>query len=106
MKEQGIKHDKHKPQLHYFPVEVLFSVARVFEYGARKYDDWNWSRGLRFSRLFNAAQRHLWAWFAGHEMDNESGLHAIDHAICDLMMLRWMIIHREDLDDRPDIYKE
>lgn len=104
MDEKGIKYDELKPKLHYLPVEVLFSVSRVFEYGARKYDDWNWMQGLRFSRLFNSVQRHMWAWLAGKDVDNESGLHSIDHAICGLMMLRWMIIYRRDLDDRPDYY--
>lgn len=97
----GVKHDEGKVQLHYLPFNAISLIAKVFMFGANKYDDWNWCKGMPYSRLFNACQRHLWAWFNGEDNDPESKLSHLGHAGCCVLMLIWMSLCRPDLDDRP-----
>jgi len=61
---------------------------------------WNWAKGMETMRLFGALQRHLWAWHSGEDMDAESKLNHLDHALCELLFLRTMIERRPDLDNR------
>jgi hypothetical protein len=74
-------------------------LARVLTFGAKKYAAHNWRKGIVYSRLFDALQRHLWAWWSGEEIDPESGESHLDHAACCLMFLRELSL-RPELDDR------
>lgn len=38
---------------------ALRRISGVYERGAIKYDEWNWSKGQQFSRLMDSALRHL-----------------------------------------------
>jgi hypothetical protein len=96
----GTKLDQGKVDVTFLPYEALVGPARVFEYGARKYARENWRGGMPYLRLIAALMRHLWAFIEGEELDSESGLPHIDHALCTLMMLKWMTVHRKDLDNR------
>lgn len=99
--EKGTKHDKGKAPLHLVPPEFVVSVARVLEFGAGKYGEYNWQSGLRLSRIYDSALRHLFSWWNLEENDPESGLPHVWHAACNLMFLTWFMEHRKDLDDRP-----
>jgi hypothetical protein len=95
------KFDGDKLQYHLLPTEALTGAARAFGFGAQKYAPYNWAKGFSWSRLHAALQRHLMAWWAGEELDPESGLSHLDHALACMMMLA---THRElhlGLDDRP-----
>lgn len=101
MKEAtGIKLDAGKPEVSFLPTEALHGAARVFAYGAKKYARDNWRGGMPYTRLYDAAQRHLASFLENEDLDPESGLPHLDHAICTLMMLRYMTVHRQDLDNR------
>jgi hypothetical protein len=56
-------------------------------FGAGKYDDHNWEKGLEFDRLYAACQRHLLAHREGEALDPESGLPHLYHAFCTLGMM-------------------
>ena len=99
----GVKYDDKKPRIDLVPASTLFSLGRVLEYGANKYDTRNWEEGLEYGRLFGALQRHIWAWWGGEDLDPESGLPHIEHALCCLSMLNEMRIKRPDLDDRSKL---
>jgi hypothetical protein len=98
-----------KVRLDLFPPSALYGISTVFTYGAAKYDDWNWAKGLPYSRLYGALQRHLLLWFMGQDSDPETGFSHLWHAGCNIAML----IHTEQLargtsrdlyqhlDDRP-----
>jgi hypothetical protein len=90
-------------------VSPLFTepVARVLEFGARKYKLWSWVDGYKYSEIYDATQRHLTAWWMGETLDSESGLHHLAHAACNLMfLLHWNAMGRTDLDDRPtEVFK-
>lgn len=86
-KEVGIKFDTNKVRVDLVPVDALFAVSRVFTFGAGKYGDRNWEAGIRYSRLYGAALRHILAWFNQEETDEESNENHLAHAICCLLML-------------------
>jgi hypothetical protein len=69
-------------------------------FGAQKYGDHNWRGGIKYTRLLGAAKRHIKAFNMGEDLDPESGLSHVAHAICCLGMLLGMINERPDLDDR------
>jgi len=60
----------------------------------------NWRLGMPFGRIYAAAQRHLWAWWDGEDIDPESGLNHLDHAACNLAFLIELIKTHPEMDDR------
>jgi len=80
--------------------EALEELARVLDFGARKYAENNWRKGLKLSRLLAASMRHLVAIMRGETYDQETGLQHAAHLMCCAMFLIWTIKHRQDLDDR------
>ena len=87
MSDQGEKFDSEKIMLQLFPPEALFEIGAVLTYGAKKYAPRNWEKGIEYSRVYGALQRHLWAWWGGEENDPESGLPHLAHAGCCLVFL-------------------
>jgi hypothetical protein len=51
-----------------------------------KYQEGNWSKGMKWSRAYGAMQRHLQAWWGGEDKDI-SGRSHLWHAACNLMFL-------------------
>jgi hypothetical protein len=84
---QGVKHDQGKARYDLLPPEALAGLAEILGYGAAKYAPHNWRKGMDWSRVFAAAQRHVWAYWTGEDTDPESGLPHIDHALCCLAFL-------------------
>jgi len=99
--EQGRKDDLGKLRFDLIPAKPLMKLAEVYTYGAGKYNDRNWERGLRWSRIFAAIQRHLWKWWAGEENDDESGLSHLVHAAWGCFALLEYLDTHPELDDRP-----
>ena len=89
-KDGGMKNDGEKPDWSLLPLETIEGIVRVLTYGAKKYERNNWKK-VSINRNFAALLRHLSKWQAGEEYDPESGLHHLDHALCDLMFIRWKI---------------
>jgi hypothetical protein len=99
----GIKFDQEKPPVQLLDPLALEGVARVLDFGAKKYAAHNWRGGLSYSRLLGAALRHIFAIIRGEDNDPESGLPHVDHLGCCWMFLSNMMKTRPDMDDR---YKE
>lgn len=95
------KADHGKIMMELLPPEALMAIAEVFTYGAKKYDARNWERGFDWGRIYGALQRHLMAWWAGEDMDKETGYSHLAHAGCDLLMLLTYEILGAGTDDRP-----
>jgi hypothetical protein len=86
--ERGVKHDDGKPAFDLFPPMIELEVAKVLEFGARKYRPDNWKKVPGAKRKYFAAfRRHMNAHTRGEKIDPESGLTHISHAICSLMFL-------------------
>lgn len=84
---EGIKHDEGKLRMDLLAPDALALMAEVLTEGVQKYDSYNWARGLRWSRVYSAALRHLNAWWGGEAADAETGLSHVAHAMCCLMFL-------------------
>lgn len=87
MTQDGIKHDQGKPPLSLIPKESLWEIGRVLEFGAKKYSPYNWRKGFDYSRLISAAMRHISQFNDGEDIDSETKLSHLAHAICCLMFL-------------------
>ena len=101
--EPGKKFDAGKPRLDLLPYSGLTMAAEVLEYGRKKYGKNNWACGMSWSRPYAACLRHLMAWNNGENIDPESGLHHIGHALCNLLFLATFISEPEGyagFDDR------
>lgn len=61
-------------------------LARVMEFGAKKYSRNNWRLGFDDSRLLDAAMRHLTQWF-DNPLDDESGFDHRAHAMFEISAL-------------------
>jgi hypothetical protein len=61
----------------------------------------NWEQGFQWSRTYAALQRHLMAWWAGENTDDESGQSHLAHAMCNLMFLMEFENTHGERDDRP-----
>lgn len=81
----GRKDDTNKPRFDLIDPLVELQLAAVLEYGARKYGDENWRKlpDLR-ARYLAASLRHLNSWRCGEELDPESGLPHLAHALASI----------------------
>ena len=103
LKENGRKFDtdiSKKPSIGLVPLKAIWEIAKVMSFGAQKYDRFNWKEGIRYSRLSDAALRHLIQFIEGEDIDSESGLPHLAHCGCCITMLLEMTMDRQDLDDR------
>jgi len=97
----GIKYDKGKDRISLFPPKALQEVLNIFEMGAKKYEPFNWTKGLSYTRLYDATQRHLAQWWQGEDVDEESGQNHLAHAVTNLLFLLEMRRLHPEHDDRP-----
>jgi len=80
--EKGKKFDGGKVRMELIPPELLTGVASVLTFGAEKYEDRNWEFGMKWSRVFGALLRHLYAWWNPFvsDLDEETGMSHLWHA--------------------------
>ncbi len=102
----GGKKGKKPIELHGIPWESLAELGRVFAFGAKKYDDYNFRKGYRWSLSYDALQRHLWAFWSGEDRDPESKLHHVAHACWHTLVLLFFALTDRGTDDRPNAYKD
>jgi hypothetical protein len=78
------------------PLEALEEVVRVLGYGATEapqpdgtkgYGDWNWLKGMSWSRLLRSGMGHVFKWAMGQKLDPDSKTHPLANAICCFMFL-------------------
>lgn len=85
----------------YIYSDDLTDMAHVLSFGAKKYEEWNWLKGMKWSRVFNSFRRHLLAIARGETIDPESGLTHRGHLACNLMFLHVYSELGIGEDDRP-----
>lgn len=84
------------------PSEVMMEIGLGMLEGARKYGRHNYRvAGVRSSVYYDAAMRHLMAWWEGQDIDPDSGLSHITKAMTCLVVLRDAMINDMVTDDRP-----
>lgn len=93
-----------KPPMSTVSSLVLQEVGVAMLEGARKYGRHNYRvAGVRASVYFDAAKRHLDAYWEGQDTDPDSGLSHITKAIAGLIVLRDAQINGKLTDDRPPV---
>lgn len=83
------------------PAYPLLEIAKMYGKGAEKYDDRNWEKGYPWSLSFAALNRHLWQFWMGEYIDQETGQPHLSAVAFHAMAL--MEFHRThpEFDDRP-----
>lgn len=101
MTQEGKKLDAGKTPCELLPPIALLEVAKVLGFGAKKYDGWNWAKGLSYSRILGAILRHVFAYSCGEDKDPESGLSHMAHAACECLFILHYEKFKPQFDDRP-----
>ena len=83
------------------PADFLWELAEHFGRGAAKYADRNWEKGTDWSLNFAAAQRHMWQFWMGEDIDAETGSSHVVCAAWHMLALHHFSEAHPDLDDRP-----
>lgn len=94
------KADDGKTRMDLLPYEALEGIAQILTFGAAKYADHNWRKGLAWSRVYSSLQRHLGAWSRGEDLDSETGKSHLWHAGCNILFLITFEINKTGTDDR------
>lgn len=86
--DQQAKADSGKARLTLVPRQILFDIAKVREYGNKKYgSSENWKQ-VEIERYRDAAFRHFLAYLDEPEgLDEESGLPHLSHLACNIAFL-------------------
>jgi 5'(3')-deoxyribonucleotidase len=97
-----------KPPQHCIPLPVLWEIGMAMFEGGWKYRDHNYRKiGVQASVYYDAARRHLDAWWEGEDIDQKSGLNHITKVMSCLTVLRDCMMQSEAgapvqfQDDRP-----
>jgi hypothetical protein len=91
-----------KVGLHVLPCGVLMELALAMTEGGLKYGAHNYrAMGVRASVYYDAAMRHLMAWWEGQDIDPDSGVSHVIKAMACLLVVRDGQIMGNWEDDRP-----
>lgn len=85
---------------------ALEAEARVLMFGDSKYGRDNWRKGLHYTRLLDAALRHIIAFADGEDLDPETGESHLAHAKCCMSMVMAMPKEWDDRVQKPEPQKE
>lgn len=100
-KPEGRKDDTGKEPWHLFPFDAADEIVKVLQFGANKYEERNWERGMDWNRPFGALIRHMWRWWHGEDKDEETGLSHLAHAGCCILFLLAYEKRGVGVDNRP-----
>ena len=104
--DKGSRFNEGKLRWSLVDLKYLEGLVQVLMYGSSKYSDYNWQKGLPTLEVYESLMRHIIAWKSGENKDLESGLDHIDHAICNLYFIKWMIANKPSFDTRRTIVPE
>lgn len=93
--QKGVKPERHD----LIPRKAVAWIARVFGFGASKYEDHNWRLGYEWGKSLASLQRHIDEFVEGNSYDDESGLPHLAHAGFHILaLLTWF----EEQGEGPD----
>lgn len=103
--ELGTRYNNGKLRLDLIPGTSIKSIGKVLTFGALKYDDRNWEKGLSWSDTIASLKRHLLAIEEGLDYDEESGLLHIEHVLTNALFLNHFYQTFPEGDDRPKTWQ-
>ena len=102
--KEGTKFDQDKNRVDLVPPELIEGIGWILTFGAKKYDDHNWRKGIKYSRVLGALMRHLMAYSRGEKIDPESGMPHLWHMGCNLAFLITFDAHPKIYQEFDDLY--
>jgi hypothetical protein len=99
----GGKKGQKEIRLDLLPVDTLWELARHYGRNTVKYEARNWERGSAWSLSYAALLRHLFAWWAGEDLDPMSA-HKTRHLVAvawHAIALLTFALRGIGTDDRP-----
>jgi hypothetical protein len=91
-----------KAPLSTVPANVIAEIGVAMLEGSRKYGRHNYrASGVRASVYYDAAMRHLMAWWEGEDLDPDSGLSHVTKLLACMTVLRDAMHQGMLTDDRP-----
>jgi len=96
----GDKFDVGKPRLDLIRPFPELKLAEVLTIGAEKYSDYNWCKGIQWSKIIGSYKRHLNSFEDGIDFDSETGLLHLQHAYANIHFLLEYYKTCPHLDDR------
>ena len=97
---QASRFNTGKPKWGLVDFESLEPMVRVLEFGAKKYVEHNWKKGLPTTEICESLLRHVFAYLRGEDKDPESGISHIGHIQCNAMFLSHMMNFKPEFDNR------
>lgn len=106
----GSRYNTDKPRYDLIPPGTLDALERVSRFGAKKYSDRNWEKGMSYETLYRSLMNHLQAWWKGRDTDEESNLptswHLLWNAMAIVEMERRLAVQDQrlsplEIDNRP-----
>ena len=91
------------PYMRQLPLEGLAAGAAALEYGAMKYADRNWEKGLPWQQMIDSLKRHIDDFERRNDYDDGptgSGLHHVCMIMAGALMLSSSVIRGIGEDDR------
>lgn len=101
-KDKGLRYNEGKLRWSLVPFSSLSSMVRVLMFGANKYADFNWQKGLPTREICESLLRHTYAFMEGEDNDPESGIEHYGHMMCNAMFLAWMMENKKEMDNRHE----
>ena len=85
------------------PCHAITRLAKLYEAGAKKYDDNNWRKGIPLNRFLDSAFRHLYKFMDG-QRDEDHAIAAAWNILC-LIETEYMINNKELPDELNNLRK-
>jgi len=100
-KPQDLSYGK-KPPLSLVPPSAIIYASKALENGSKKRSPYNWRESkISIMQTLDKTLRHLYKYLDGQDIDEESGLPELSHAIADLSVLIDAVATNSVVDDRP-----
>lgn len=99
--DPGYRLNAGKDRYDLLPAKALHELVQVYGFGAGKYSDRNWEKGLGYMATVASLLRHVFAFVRGQDNDPESGLHHMAHAAFNCLALVEFHYTGKGKDDRP-----
>ena len=88
---KGMKFDEGKLRYDLIPPEILLWLAELYTHGAKKYAPDNWKE-VSIEQYIAAFHRHFNDWRLGIDLDKDSSMHHLKHALWNIATIAWLEI--------------
>lgn len=100
MSEKGLRFNEGKTRIDLVPPSAILALSDVLTAGAKKYAEHNWRKGMEWSKPYASAMRHMIKFWSGEDIDPETGLPHLAHAMTNMVFLIEYMEKHKQYDDR------